>query len=164
MTQSDIQLGSRIPSVKLGWLDGGVVQSADAYGLFAKGRSAIIGVPGAFTPVCTQQHIPDFIRSAATLRASGFEQLVCIAPNDPFVLDQWAFSVDPERQLRFLSDGNLDFAKALGLQANNRELFMSGRTQRYLLTVDKGVISRIRVEKDITMYCCTRAQDVVALD
>jgi peroxiredoxin len=159
----NIIVGSRIPDVQLGCVENGEVIPVNATDVFRVGRSVIVGVPGAFTPVCTLQHVPDFVNSVDRLRASGFAQLVCIAPNDPFVLAEWAKSLDPKNKLCFLSDGNLDFTNALGLQNSNRDLFLSGRSERYMLIVENNVITRARTEPSILTYSCTRAADAVDL-
>lgn len=161
MKTRNILIGSRIPDVRLGYFEDGEIHALDAPDIFAVGRTVVMGIPGAFTPVCTRQHIPDFLRSADSLRASGFSQLLCIVPNDTFVVAEWASQVDPDNKLRFLSDGNLEFTHALGLQTTHRDLFLGTRSERYLLVVDKGVIVRIKIEPNILSYSCTRAQDVI---
>lgn len=152
--------GSHIPNVKLGYVSDDGVASVYTDELFSGRRTIVLGVPGAFTPVCSQQHLPDFIANAERLVQSGFQQLVCIAPNDPFVLDEWRVQLDPLSKLRFLSDGNLDFCNALGLCAMHSELFMGRRSQRYLLIVHDRTIQRVRVEPNILSYTCTRSEDV----
>ena len=72
--------------------------------------------------------------------------------------------LDPHQRLTFLSDGNQDFAKALGLQMSSREMFMQGRSQRYLLVVKEGAIVQVGVEDNISNYCCTRARGVVEVE
>ena len=156
-----IWTGRRIPDIKLGYLENGDIRAVSANDIFANSRSVAIGVPGAFTPVCTKRHIPDFIKNADKLRTSGFSQLLCIAPNDPFVLEHWAGAVDPEKRLRFLSDGNLDFARTLGLLKESREYFLGYRTQRYLIVVQNCTIVRLRIEPDIFNYACTTADDAL---
>jgi peroxiredoxin len=156
----NILIGSRVPEVQFGQLVDGEVRCISASEVFAYHRAVVIGVPGAFTPVCTKQHIPDFIKNVDRLNASGFSQLVCIAPNDPFVLAEWARIVDPETKLLFLSDGNLDFTRALGMECSNRPLFLGCRSERYMLIVDDGTITRLRVEPNILTFSCSRAEDV----
>jgi 2-Cys peroxiredoxin 5 len=153
---ADIVVGGRVPEVKLGYLKDGEVHGILARDVFQHHRAVVIGVPGAFIPVCTKQHIPDFVRSARRLRASGFTELVCIAPNDPFTLHAWALAVDPRKRLRFLSDGNLDFTGALGLTSTNRALFLGWRSERYMMIIENGIITRLRVEPDILTYSDTR--------
>src|SRR4051794_70069 len=102
----DGAVGGRGPDVALGYLADGVIKSVRTPELFAGKKSIVIGVPGAFTPVCTNEHVPDFVRHADEFRSSGYQQLLCIAPNDPFVISAWSLVIDPERKLRFLADGN----------------------------------------------------------
>jgi peroxiredoxin len=158
----EIIAGSRVPDVQLASLDGdGAIRAVAAPDLFAYGRALVLGIPGAFTPICTKQHIPDFIQNADRLTAVGYSHLICIAPNDPFVLDAWSRTLDPGRKIEFLSDGNLDFIRILHLEAPNRALFMGRCSQRYLMIVEDGVILRLRVEEDMLKYSCTRAADAL---
>ena len=154
--------GSRIPDVQLAALDDrGEVRAVAAAELFAYGRALVLGIPGAFTPICSTQHVPDFVQNADRLTAQGYSHLICIAPNDPFVLDAFARQFDPDRRIEFLSDGNLDFTRALNLEARNRALFLGRCSQRYLMIVENGLITRIRIEEDLLRYSCTRAADAL---
>lgn len=148
-----------IPDVRLGYLLEGNVHTISAAALFAKGRSVIMGIPGAYTPVCTRRHIPDFVERADVFKALGFNQLVCIAPNDPFVLDSWAREVDPQGKIRFISDGNLEFSRSFGLVITNLELFIGERCERYMMIVEDNEIVRFRVEQNILDYSQSSAID-----
>lgn len=150
-----------VPDVQLGFLDNGEVRSVSASDLFAHGLTVVLGIPGAFTPVCTNKHIPDFLSQADAFDMQGCRQLVCIAPNDPFVLEEWASRVDPEHRIRFLSDGNLEFTRALDLVCENPGLFIGERSERYLMVVENGTIVRLRIEPNILTYSCSRANDAL---
>lgn len=160
MLQTNLS-GSRIPDVRLGYLQDGEVRTVSAVKYFAEGRTIVLGVPGAYTPVCTQRHIPDFIANVDKFDMLGFRQLVCIAPNDPFVLEAWSRDVDPAHKIRFLSDGNLEFTRALGLDSANRELLIGTRSERYLMIVDNGTIVRLRIEPNILTFSCATAEDAL---
>lgn len=161
---SPILNGSRVPAVMLGRLDGKAVRSVSTAKLFAYGQAVIMGIPGAFTPVCTRRHIPEFVQSADRLTAAGYSHLVCIAPNDPFVLQTWARQVDPKGKIEFYSDGNLEFSRALGLLEQVSHLYLGWRSTRYLMVTSDGVIQRLRVEKDVMDYQCTQAQNLFCHD
>jgi 2-Cys peroxiredoxin 5 len=148
--------GSRVPTVMLGQLENNAVRAISTATLFAYGQAVIMGIPGAFTPICTQLHIPEFLHCADRLTAAGYSHLVCIAANDPFVLDAWAQRVDPKSKIEFYSDGNLEFSRALGLLEQVSHLYLGWRSSRYLMVTSEGVIQRLRVEKDATDYRCTR--------
>jgi len=152
---------TKVPDIQLGFLVNDDVRSLSASALFAHGRTVVLGVPGAFTPVCTAQHIPDFLRQADTFDMQGCRQLVCIAPNDPYVLEAWAQHVDPDRRIRFLSDGNLEFTRTLALDRLNPRLFMGERSERYLMVIENGTIVRLRIEPNILTFSCTGADEAL---
>lgn len=156
--------GSRVPAVPLARLENGTLQTMPADRLFAYGRAVVMGIPGAFTPVCTHRHIPEFAQSAEKLTAAGYSHLICIAPNDPFVLDAWARQVDPSSRIDFYSDGNLEFTRALGLLERVSHLYLGWRSSRYLMVTSDGVIQRLRIEKDVLDYNCARPQILFASD
>lgn len=153
--------GNRIPEALLARLEDGRVRPVSSVELFRGQRSLVLGVPGAFTPVCNGRHIPDFIENAPALRKAGFTQLLCIAPNDPYVVDVWARTLDPTGQIQFLSDGNLDFTRALGLLNKERYLFLGLRSHRYLMSVRGCIITHLRVEPHSLSYSCTHPADAL---
>lgn len=157
----NILVGLKIPGALLAELVDGQVMPVRAYDLMGNGRTLAIGTPGAFTPVCSEQHVPGLIANAERLRKSGFQSLVCIVASDPFVTHAWAKVVDPEQRIRFVSDGNLNFAKALGLVTHEQKLFLGDRSERYLLSVRDATIETVRVEQHILDYTCTMPDDLV---
>jgi peroxiredoxin len=133
----------------------GQVDAVPAAEAIGGGRTLVIGLPGAFTPVCSRQHAPAMIANADQMRQAGFDRVICIVANDPFVTDAWAQSIDLEHKVTFLSDGNLAFAGAFGLITAAPELFMGRCSERYLMIVDKGRVASCKVESCITDYSCT---------
>ncbi len=157
-------VGGQVPNKTLGLLKDGEIQAVDARMAFSHGKVVAIGVPGAYTPVCTEQHIPDFVRNATKLKQSGYGKLICIAPNDPFVLERWARELDPYGRILFLADGNLDFARALGLTAELPSLYLGERCERFMMITVNGIIQKLRVEPNVLTYSCTRSEDALASD
>lgn len=153
--------GRRIPPVSLGALLSGEVHARSLEQVLAGRRAVMIGVPGAFTPVCTEQHVPSLIASADRLKVSGIDLLICITPNDPWTTDAWARQVDPGRKLLFLSDGNLSLATALGVTVRDAEHFLGLRNRRYLMQTRDAVIERLTVETAPMALSCTRPQDII---
>lgn len=160
---SRIAAGDALPYAELAFLRDGVVATTNTVELFSGVRSVVLGVPGAFTPVCTEQHIPDFVGSAPTLKQAGYHKLVCIAPNDPFVIEGWRRIVDPDGHIEFYSDGNLDFTRRLGLQSLRRDLFLGIRSERYMLVLEGLLAKRVRVEPSILAFTCSRSVDAIDL-
>ena len=120
---SAVRVGQRLPPVVLGELVNGEVRRVPLETLLAGRRAVIFGIPGAFTPICSERHAPGFIAKAPALRKSGIDQIICIGPNDPWTMAAWAESIDPTGQVRFMSDGNLEFARQSGLIESHPRLF-----------------------------------------
>jgi glutaredoxin/glutathione-dependent peroxiredoxin len=118
-------------------------------------------MPGAFTPICAGRHLPSLLKSADRLRAGGVSEVACIVTSSPFAVDAWAKVADPARKIRFLSDGNLSFSRALRLTTHEADLFMGECSKRYLLTVRDGAIEVVRVEESILDMSCTDPDELV---
>jgi peroxiredoxin len=159
-----ISVGERIPQATLGCLVDGELQFVELHEYVAGRRVAVVGVPGAFTPICSCQHIPDLIASAPQLRRAGINEVIVVVPNSPWAVDSWAREVDPMGRLTFLSDGNLVFARALGLAISAPELMLGDISARYLMVIDRGVVQRLNIEKQLTQVACTRGRDALMLD
>ena len=157
-----IRKGRRVPPATLAELIGGSVRPVGTEPLLAGKRSLLIGVPGAFTPICHQVHLPEFVARADQFKSAGFQQLLVIAASDPFVLAAWSPTIDPEGKLRFLSDGNLELARKLGLTSQESAFFLGERSRRYTMVVQDAVVERLSVETSALDVTCTRA-DVVEL-
>lgn len=161
MPQSHRLVGTGMPVVRLGEMVNDQLRAVRASDIFGRGASVVVGMPGAFTPLCTEKHLPNLISNADRLRASGFTEIACVATSDPYSIDAWARAIDPARKVRFLSDGNLNLVRALGLTTHATRLFLGECSERYLLTVRDGVIASVRVEDEITNFSCTRTDDLV---
>jgi peroxiredoxin len=112
-----------------------------------KGRKVVlVAVPGAFTPTCDRNHLPGYVKNADTIRGKGVDAIVVTAVNDVFVLDAWSKSSGAGDKIEFISDGNGDFAKALGLTMDGSGFGLGTRSQRYAMLVDDGVVRSINLE------------------
>ena len=112
-----LSVGDHIPDVTLMRMTGegpAPVGSREALGA---GTVVLVAVPGAFTPTCSGQHLPGYIRRADELRAKGVDTVACIAVNDVFVLSAWGESVGADDKVVMLGDGNGEFAAAVGLDS-----------------------------------------------
>lgn len=147
--------GAALPRCDFGELVGDTIEHIRSEDIFTGMRAIVLGVPGAFTPVCTTRHLPEYIANADALRALGYDRLVCVVPNDPWTVHRWAGELDPGGCIRFLSDGNLAFVRALGLSTHVEAVFLGECSKRYLMTVADGVIERLKVEREVTDLSCT---------
>ena len=139
-----IQAGDRLPEVTLQRIANGV-QTVDTRSLFDHKKSVIFAVPGAFTPTCSERHLPGYIQHMDDFRHRGIE-VACIAVNDPFVMQAWAQSQHVPDDLMMLADGNGDFARALGLEMDASGYGMGKRVRRFALYAEDGVAKQVFVE------------------
>jgi peroxiredoxin len=109
-------------------------------------RIVIFGVPGAFTPTCSAQHVPGFVKHLDELKAKNVDEVWCIATNDGFVMAAWGQSEKALGKIRFLGDGNADFTKKLGLELDLTAHGMGVRSRRFSMLVEDGVVKQLNVE------------------
>jgi len=113
-----------------------------------KGKTiAIFGLPGAYTPTCSAQHVPGYVALAEKFAAAGVDEIWCISVNDAFVMGAWGRDQHATGIVRMMADGNADFSKALGLSADFSKFGMGTRSQRYSMLVVDGIVKQLNVEQ-----------------
>jgi len=148
-----IKVGDRLPAGKLseyvevetaGCTIGPNVFSVED---LTRGRKvAIFGLPGAFTPTCSAQHVPSYLANADKLKAKGIAEIICMSVNDAFVMGAWAREQKSGGKLRMMGDGSGDYTRALGLEFDLTARGLGVRCQRFSMVVDDGVIKILNVE------------------
>ncbi|MGO9027310.1 MAG: peroxiredoxin [Acidimicrobiales bacterium] len=141
-----IAVGDRIPDVRVMTFgpDGPThVQTADVLGT---GKVVLFAVPGAFTPTCSDFHLPSYLVRNDELRAKGVDSIVCISVNDPFVMGAWGEAQHVGDQVVLLADGNGEFTEAVGLEMDGSGFGLGTRSQRYAMVIEDGVVTTLQVE------------------
>jgi len=139
-----IQAGEHVPEAILQYIDGGV-QKIDTLTLFEGRKMVLFAVPGAFTPTCSERHLPGFVEHFDEFRRRGVG-VACMAVNDAFVMQAWGESQHVPQGLRMLSDGNGDFTRALGLEMDASAFGMGTRSKRFALFAENGIVRQLFVE------------------
>ena len=139
-----IQAGDRLPEVPLQQINNGV-QTIDTRTLFDGKKVVLFAVPGAFTPTCSEKHLPGFVEHFDEFRDKGIE-VACISVNDPFVMQAWGQSQHVPDGLLMLADGNGAFARALGLEMDASAYGMGTRAKRFAIYAEDGVVKQVHVE------------------
>jgi peroxiredoxin len=114
--------------------------------IFKGKKVALFAVPGAFTPTCSNLHIPSFLNNIAAFKAKGVDTVAVTAVNDAFVMKQWAEKTGGDGKIDFLADGSADFAKAVDMALDASANGLGIRSKRYSMLVDDGVVKQINVE------------------
>ncbi len=110
-----------------------------------KGKVILFGVPGAFTPTCSNQHLPSFLQSAEKLKNKDIKKVFCISINDPYVMEAWGKSYNLKNELTLLADVKGNFTKSIGAEFNWRD--WATRSKRYTMLIDNGVVKKLVVEE-----------------
>jgi 2-Cys peroxiredoxin 5 len=117
----------------------------------------LFGVPGAFTPGCSNTHLPGYVANAEALKAAGANEIVCLSVNDPFVMAAWGKAQNADNKVRMIADTNATLTKALGLDLDLTAPLGSIRCKRFSALVVDGVIKSLNVEPDGTGLTCSLA-------
>ena len=107
---------------------------------------ALFAVPGAFTPTCSNQHVPGYVAQADALKAAGVDEIWCLSVNDAFVMGAWARDQKTANKVRMLADGDAAFAKATGLTLDLNGKGLGLRSNRYSMLVKDGKVASLNVE------------------
>src|ERR1700730_4680429 len=142
-----INVGDRIPSAALKQLTSEGVKEFTTDEIFRAKRIVLIAVPGAFTPACSQRHLPGYVDKAEDIKAKGIDEIACVAVNDAFVMGAWGRDQKAEGKGRMLADGSGDFTRALGLELDLSKGGLGVRSKRYSMLVDDKVVKSLNVEQ-----------------
>lgn len=137
--------GDRIPEMTLKTNGANGPEDLNTGDLFKGRKVALFAVPGAFTPGCSNTHMPGFVTNVDKLKDKGVDAIVCTAVNDAFVMAAWQQDQNAEA-ITMLADGNADFARALGLDMDASGGGMGTRSQRYAMLVNDGVVEYLGVD------------------
>lgn len=139
-----IETGQKIPETVLQIIRTGVEQ-IDTHAIFDGKRVVMFAVPGAFTPTCSEKHLPGYVQHYDAFRQQGVE-VACVSVNDPFVMQAWGEAENVPAGLLMLADGNGDLTKALGLEMDASAYGMGLRSKRYAIYAEDGVVKDIEIE------------------
>ncbi|MEF2546615.1 peroxiredoxin [Aurantimonas sp. E1-2-R+4] len=142
-----IGVGDKIPNATLKTKvpDGPADLSTDE--IFAGKTVVLFAVPGAFTPTCSMNHLPGFLNHNDEIRAKGVDTIAVVAVNDIFVMSAWEKANDAAGKILFLSDGNGEFTKAVGLDVDLSVAGLGVRSKRYSMIVENGVVKALNIEE-----------------
>lgn len=139
-----IAIGQTLPAGEFTFITAEGKQQRDSQSLFGGKRVVLFAVPGAFTPTCSNAHLPGYVVLADQLMAKGVDAICCLSVNDAFVMKAWQDAQNAEA-ITMLADGDGSWTRALGL-AKETGAFGGVRAQRFALIANDGVVERLFVE------------------
>jgi peroxiredoxin len=129
-------------------------------GVFSGKRVAVFGLPGAYTPVCSNQHLPGVVAGARQLRAKELDAIACVSVNDPFVMAAWGKEQGAD-EIMMLADPEGEFTRGMGLAVDLSEYGLGQRSERYSMIVQDGTIQVLNVEASILDHGPSSCQTLV---
>ncbi|MBH0037044.1 peroxiredoxin [Pseudoalteromonas sp. SWN166] len=153
-----IEQGQELPAVTLTQLTDDGMQSLTNKELFEGKKVVLFAVPGAFTPTCSNAHLPEFITLADKIKAKGVDAIYCVSVNDAFVMKAWGDSQNAQ-EISMLADGDGSFTKSLGLDKDTAG-FGGVRSTRYAMIIENAVVTGLFVEQD-KEFVVSRAESVL---
>ena len=142
-----ISVGDKLPDTKFKIMGSDGPQEASTSDIFSGKKVVLFGVPGAFTPTCSMNHLPGFLKHLEEIKAKGVDDVAVVSVNDVFVMNEWAKSSGGKDKIQFLCDGSAGFTKSIGLDLDLTEAGLGVRSKRYSMIVEDGTVTRLNIEE-----------------
>lgn len=156
-----IQEGQALLSATLSQLTPAGMVNHQVTDLFAHKKVVLFAVPGAFTPTCSEAHLPGFVVLSDQLKAKGVDIIACVSVNDAFVMKAWG-EAHHATEIMMLADGDASFTKALGLEMDTAS-FGGIRSKRYAMVLENGIITQLKVEAPKEFVISSAAEVLASL-
>lgn len=157
-----IKVGDTLPLMKLMTATPEGPKEVTTESLFQGKKVVMFATPGAFTPTCSAKHLPGFVQQADALMAKGIDAIVCMAVNDPFVMEAWAKDQNVGDKIVMLSDGSGALTKAMGLELDLTARGLGVRSQRFALVAEDMKLTYLAIEPP-GGFEVSRAEDILAI-
>ncbi|HEX3565875.1 MAG TPA: peroxiredoxin [Acidimicrobiales bacterium] len=141
-----VAIGDKLPDIEVRTMGAEGPQPAKTGEVLGRGRVVLFAVPGAFTPGCSKIHLPGFVEQASELKGKGIDTIACVAVNDAWVMDAWGQAQGVGEKILMLADGNAEFTRAMGLEAELSGAGLGVRSKRYAAIIEDGIITSLEVE------------------
>jgi peroxiredoxin len=153
--------GSKMPAVPVKLVTAEGVTDVTSEKACAGSRVVVFTLPGAFTPTCSNNHLPGYQINADKLRAAGVSRIICATWNDQYVVKAWAESTGSLSVMDFIADGNGELARALGLDHDRTSAGMGTRYVRAALIVEDGIIRHVAAETENGVVAASGANAIL---
>jgi len=142
-----IKVGDKLPDAKFRVMTTEGPKPVSTDDVFKGKKVALFAVPGAFTPTCSNLHMPSFLNNIDAINAKGVHTVAVTGVNDVFVMEAWKKASNAGGKIEFLADGNGEFAKAIDMALDGSGNGLGTRSKRYSMLVDDGVVKKLNIEE-----------------
>ena len=156
-----IKKGEKLPVSEFFFLDSNGPQKIKSIDLFQNQKAIVIGVPGAFTKVCSARHLPGYVNNFEAAKQKGVTKIICISVNDPNVMKAWGESQKVDGKVFMAADPYCEFTKSIGAEIDRTEKGLGIRSARYTMLVENNVIKTIKEEKDTGVCDISAAENFI---
>ena len=116
---------------------------------FFKNKKVIIfGLPGAYTSVCSANHLPGYVKNYDKFKEKGIDHIMCISVNDPFVMNAWGKENNVDDKILMIGDPFLNFTKAIGADVDKSARGLGIRSNRYTMLVENLKVIKLQEAED----------------
>ena len=136
----------QIPQIIVPIVDNGSMVNENLFDILENKKTIIFGVPGAFTPTCSEQHLPGFLKLSEKIKSKGVDGIYCLSVNDKFVMKSWLLTYSDGNEIKGIADGNAEVSKALDMISDKSSSFMGLRSKRFAMIVENNYIIKTFVD------------------
>ena len=157
-----IKLGDKLPSVDFFLIDDNkVLQKINSSILFKNQKAILIGVPGAFTNICSIKHLPGYVKNFEEAKKKGVTKIICVSVNDPNVMKAWGESQNVQDKIFMAADPFCKFTKLIGAEVDKSEKGLGIRSVRYTMLVENKIVKKIKEEEDTGVCEISAAENFI---
>jgi len=144
-----IKVGEKLPLVDFFFLnDDKNLQKINSSSLFQNQKAILIGVPGAFTNICSAEHLPGYVKNFEEAKKKGVTKIICVSVNDPNVMKAWGESQNVKGKVFMAADPFCEFTKLIGADVDKFAKGLGIRSTRYTMLLENEIVKKIQEEKD----------------
>ncbi len=143
-----IKKGEKIPSVDFFYIDESDSKRIKSTELLSNHKAIVIGVPGAFTKVCSEKHLPGYVNNFEQAKKKGITKIICVSVNDPNVMKAWGENQNVENKIFMAADPYCEFTKSIGAEIDRTQKGLGIRSARYTMLIENNVVKTIKLEED----------------
>ena len=158
-----LKIKDNIPDVEVFQLINNEPEKIRIRKLFKEKKTILLGMPGAFTSVCSSKHLPGYLNNIDRFKSKGIDLIACIAVNDPFVMNAWGKKQNVHENILMLGDPFLTFTKSIGAEVDKSGRGLGIRSNRYTLLIEDNKILQIQEEKETGMCEISAAENFLNL-